>query len=153
MFQDFSATSDSVSDNSRLTAVRNLMEEQSIDFLIVPHADEQRNEYQPACSRRLAWLSGFTGSAGAAIISADRAVLFVDGRYTLQAANQVGTAEWEIDSLVDNSLVEVGDTRASISLSEGGAVYTTYDGESAPQRWSPRRTRRGPELCSHDQQR
>ena len=102
MFQDFSAPSDSVSDNSRLTAVRNLMEEQSIDFLIVPHADEQRNEYQPACSRRLAWLSGFTGSAGAAIISADRAVLFVDGRYTLQAANQVGTGEWEIDSLVDN---------------------------------------------------
>ena len=53
---------------------------------IVPRADRHQNEYVPACEERLAWLTGFTGSAGAAIVLTDRAVLFVDGRYTLAGA-------------------------------------------------------------------
>ena len=59
---------------------------------IVPRADRHQNEYVPAREERLAWLTGFTGSAGAAIVLMERAVLFVDGRYTLQAREQVDTA-------------------------------------------------------------
>jgi Xaa-Pro aminopeptidase len=53
--------------------------------LRVPRADRQQNEYLPASEERLAWLTGFTGSAGAAVVLDDRAALFVDGRYTVQA--------------------------------------------------------------------
>lgn len=56
---------------------------------IVPHADEYQNEYVPACAERLAWLTGFTGSAGSAIVLAEEAAMFVDGRYTIQVADQV----------------------------------------------------------------
>src|SRR5258708_37918973 len=69
--------------------------------LIVPHSDRQQNEYVPACEARLAWLTGFTGSAGVAIMLAERAVLFVDGRYTLQAREQVDTSLFEIVHLVE----------------------------------------------------
>ncbi len=62
-----------------------------LDGFVVPHADRHQNEYVPPREERLAWLTGFTGSAGAAIVLADRAALFVDGRYTLQARDQVDT--------------------------------------------------------------
>ncbi|MCA9476630.1 MAG: aminopeptidase P family N-terminal domain-containing protein, partial [Nitrospira sp.] len=52
---------------------------------MVPHADEYQNEYLPPCAERLAWLTGFTGSAGTAIVLTTQAAIFVDGRYTLQA--------------------------------------------------------------------
>ncbi len=58
---------------------------------IVPHADEYQNEYVPPCAERLAWLTGFTGSAGTAIVLAQEAAMFVDGRYTLQVADQVNS--------------------------------------------------------------
>jgi Xaa-Pro aminopeptidase len=57
--------------------------------MIVPHEDEYQNEYLPAATDRLGWLSGFTGSAGAAIVMVDRAVMFSDGRYTIQVREQV----------------------------------------------------------------
>ena len=57
-----------------------------LDGFIVPRADEHQGEYVPPRGQRLAWLTGFTGSAGLAIVLRDRAALFVDGRYTLQAA-------------------------------------------------------------------
>ncbi|GIL40598.1 aminopeptidase P family protein [Roseiterribacter gracilis] len=60
----------------------------NLDAFLVPHADEWQNEYQPARSARLAYISGFTGSAGIAVVTRDRAALFVDGRYTLQGAKQ-----------------------------------------------------------------
>src|SRR5205807_1748772 len=72
-----------------------------IDGFIVPRADEYQGEYVPPAGQRLAWLTGFTGSAGLAIVLRDRAALFVDGRYTLQAAAQVETALFEIRHLVD----------------------------------------------------
>ena len=62
-----------------------------LDGFIVPRADEHQGEYVPPCGQRLAWLTGFTGSAGLAIVLRDRAAMFVDGRYTLQAAAQVDT--------------------------------------------------------------
>ena len=73
---------------SNLTLLRAELTHQSLDGFIVPHADEYQNEYLPAGNERLAWLTGFTGSAGLAIVTRERAALFADGRYTLQAASQ-----------------------------------------------------------------
>lgn len=102
MFQDFSAPADPVTGDERLSRLRRRMADDRLDALLVPHADEQNNEYLPEDKERLAWLTGFTGSAGSALVACERAVLFVDGRYTLQAAQQADTNHWEVDSLVDN---------------------------------------------------
>jgi len=100
-FQNFDAPKNKVSGDTRLSALRAQMRELGLDIYLVPHADEQRNEYLPACAERLAWISGFTGSAGEAIITQDQAVLFVDGRYTLQGANQTDADHWTVESLID----------------------------------------------------
>ena len=102
MFQDFSAPSTPVTGDSRLNLLREQMTAEGINALVVPHGDEQRNEYLPSCNERLAWLTGFTGSAGAAMVLHDDAVVFVDGRYTLQASEQVDQAHIKVDSLITN---------------------------------------------------
>ena len=84
----------------RLAALRAEMARRGIDALLVPRADEHLGEYVPECAERLAWLTGFTGSAGLAVVLADRAALFVDGRYTVQAAEQA--APWEAHHLIDD---------------------------------------------------
>jgi Xaa-Pro aminopeptidase len=73
---------------ARLKALRAEMKRQKIDGFIVPHSDEHQGEYLPVRAERLAWLTGFNGSAGFAVILAKKAALFVDGRYTLQVRNQ-----------------------------------------------------------------
>lgn len=73
----------------RVATLRAELQRLSIDGFLVPHADEYQNEYLPACAERLAWLTGFTGSAGLAVVLKDRAAIFVDGRYTLQVRDQV----------------------------------------------------------------
>ena len=73
-----------------------------LDGFIVPRADEHQGEYVPAHSERLMWLTGFSGSAGAAIVLANQAVLFVDGRYTLQVRDQTDPEIFSYESLVDN---------------------------------------------------
>lgn len=78
------------------------MKELEIDGFIVPRADEHQGEYVPECSERLSWLTGFTGSAGSALVLKDTAHLFVDGRYTLQAAEQTDTSIFTIEDLVTN---------------------------------------------------
>ncbi|CAO4149769.1 aminopeptidase P family protein [Methylorubrum extorquens] len=75
----------------RIEALRAALREIRADGFVVPRADEHQSEYVPANADRLAWLTGFTGSAGLAVILADVAALFVDGRYTLQAPEQVDT--------------------------------------------------------------
>ena len=74
---------------SNLASIRNWMSKNNIDALIIPHEDEYLSEYIPPECERLAWTTGFTGSAGAAVILKDRAAIFVDGRYTVQVRNQV----------------------------------------------------------------
>src|ERR1700683_5553756 len=76
--------------------IRQAMAAQGLDGFVIPHEDEHQNEYLPAANDRLAWATGFTGSAGAAVLFRDKAALFVDGRYTLQAPDQVGTKLVEI---------------------------------------------------------
>lgn len=76
----------------RIAALRAALREAGIDGFVVPRADEHQSEYVPANAERLAWLTGFTGSAGTAVILGEAAALVVDGRYTLQAPAQVDTA-------------------------------------------------------------
>src|SRR5437879_367851 len=86
---------------ARLARLRETLAAEGLDGFIVPRGDQHQGEYVPPCGQRLAWLTGFTGSAGMAIVLRERAALFVDGRYTLQAAQQVDTALFEIRHLVD----------------------------------------------------
>src|SRR5579862_8910513 len=80
---------------SHLLDLRAELARRGLDGFIVPRADEHLGEYVPAGAERLAWLTGFTGSAGLAVVLAGRAALFVDGRYVLQAATQTDPALWE----------------------------------------------------------
>src|SRR5271155_1492133 len=79
----------------RLIMLRNELKRQGLDGFIVPRADEHLGEYVPAAAERLAWLTGFTGSAGIAVVLADKAAVFTDGRYVLQLASQTDGALWE----------------------------------------------------------
>jgi Xaa-Pro aminopeptidase len=80
----------------RVARLRELMQRSGLDALLVPHADEYQNEYLPPCNARLAWLTGFTGSAGMAVVARRSAALLVDGRYILQAPRQVDTSIFEV---------------------------------------------------------
>src|SRR6201985_728806 len=91
-FQTFEEPESGVALSARLSALR---EE------LAPRADQQQNEYVAPSEERLAWLTGFTGSAGLAVVLAQDAAVFVDGRYTLQAAKQVDGKAWSIESLVE----------------------------------------------------
>jgi Xaa-Pro aminopeptidase len=91
MFQDFEAVADPASGTRRLEALREELQRRGLDGFFVPHADEHQNEYLPACAERLLWLTGFSGSAGCAVILRREAAIFVDGRYTLQVRAQVDT--------------------------------------------------------------
>ncbi len=73
----------------RLARLRTELAKRGLAGFIVPRADEHQGEYVPLCAQRLSWLTGFTGSAGLAIVLADRAAIFVDGRYTLQVRAEV----------------------------------------------------------------
>ena len=100
-FQSFEDRSERAQSAARVAALRSELVRRGLTGWIVPRADRHQNEYVPACERRLAWLTGFTGSAGTAIILAERAVLFVDGRYTLQAGEEVDPAVFAIEHLVE----------------------------------------------------
>ena len=88
----------------RVAALRAALREAGVDGFVVPRADEHQSEYVPANAERLAWLTGFTGSAGTAVVLPDRAALVVDGRYTLQAPEQVDTAVFSVVPLAQTSV-------------------------------------------------
>jgi Xaa-Pro aminopeptidase len=85
----------------RLRRLRAELSARGLDGLIVPLTDEHRNEYVPACAQRLAWLTGFTGSAGVLVVLTERAAVFVDGRYTVQAEAQLDPQLFERRHLVE----------------------------------------------------
>ncbi len=86
---------DSAMAHSPLACLRHELSRQHLDGFIVPRADEHLGEYVPASAERLAWLTGFTGSAGMAAVLADSAAVFTDGRYVLQLAEQTDPALWQ----------------------------------------------------------
>jgi Xaa-Pro aminopeptidase len=100
-FQTFDDRNERAAVAGRATALRAELKKRGLDGFIVPRADRQQNEYVPASEERLAWLTGFTGSAGCAIVLLDRAALFVDGRYTVQAAAQTDANVFALEHLVD----------------------------------------------------
>jgi Xaa-Pro aminopeptidase len=100
-FQTFDESSDRAQSAGRVAALRAELKRRGLDGLAVPRADRQQNEYLPASEERLAWLTGFTGSAGAAIVLADKAAVFVDGRYTVQAASQIDDTVFAIEHLIE----------------------------------------------------
>src|SRR5215467_15203304 len=101
-FQSFDDSSERAQSAARVAALRSELKRRGLDGFVVPRADRQQNEYLPASEERLAWLTGFTGSAGAAVVLADRAALFVDGRYSVQAATQVDSKVFSIEHLVEH---------------------------------------------------
>ena len=84
-----------------LEALRRELKRRELDGFIVPHVDAFRGEYIPPNAERLAWLTGFSGSAGTAVVTMDDAAVFVDGRYTLQVATEVDTEQFQIRHLID----------------------------------------------------
>ncbi|WP_043317731.1 aminopeptidase P family protein [Microbulbifer sp. HZ11] len=102
----------------RLDALYSALQEQGVQGYLVPRCDEYQNEYVPPCDERLAWLTGFDGSAGLAALAHRRAALFVDGRYTLQAQQQVGDQAIALKGL---SADEIADWLSS-ALKEGDTL-------------------------------
>lgn len=86
---------------ARLAALRVRLVEAGVDGLLVPRSDEYLGEYVPASGDRLAWLTGFTGSAGMAIVLTDAAAIFTDGRYTTQVAAETDPLLWERQHLTE----------------------------------------------------
>src|SRR5665811_1361009 len=101
LFQTFEEPESGVALAARLSAFREELARRKLTGFVIPRADAQQNEYVAPSEERLAWLTGFTGSAGMAIVLAHEAAVFVDGRYTLQAAKQVDRKAWGVEPLVD----------------------------------------------------
>jgi Xaa-Pro aminopeptidase len=103
MFQSFDVTSTPQFGRERVAGLRASFDALGIDAFLVPRADEYQGEYVPASSERLAWLTGFTGSAGVALVTRSEAIVFVDGRYTTQLVEQVDTTVFTGGDLVNEA--------------------------------------------------
>jgi len=88
----------------RLKALREQLKSDRLDGFVVPLTDEHMSEYVGAYAQRLAWLTGFQGSAGSAVVLPQEAAIFVDGRYTLQVREQVDGAHWQYQSVPQTSV-------------------------------------------------
>jgi Xaa-Pro aminopeptidase len=102
IFQTFEEKSTPAQGAAHLKALRTELKTRGLDGFVVPRTDEHQNEYVPASSERLAWLTGFSGSWGMAVVLADQAAIFVDGRYTVQVREQVDVAIFTPEHLIDN---------------------------------------------------
>ncbi|MDZ5516336.1 aminopeptidase P family protein [Vibrio fluvialis] len=126
--------------SQRVAELRNWLTQQGLDALIVPHEDEYLGEYVPEHNERLHWLTGFTGSAGAAVITGEKAAIFVDGRYTVQVRKQVPGELFEYRHLIEEPYLawlksalpagsKVGYDPRMHRASWLKAAHTTLDGE------------------------
>ncbi|BBU57338.1 Xaa-Pro aminopeptidase [Mameliella alba] len=105
MFQTFTETASPDQGPPRLAALRDKLAEAGLDGFLVPRADAHQGEYVAPRDDRLAWLTGFTGSAGWCVALGDRAAVFVDSRYRVQVKAQVAAdfekVDWPETSLAD----------------------------------------------------
>jgi Xaa-Pro aminopeptidase len=90
----------------RLAALREQLKANKLDGFVVPLTDEHMSEYVGSYAQRLAWLTGFEGSAGSAVVLPEEAAIFVDGRYTLQVRQQVSPDQWSYQSVPETSTTQ-----------------------------------------------
>jgi Xaa-Pro aminopeptidase len=90
----------------RLAALREQLKAEKLDGFVVPLTDEHMSEYVGSYAQRLAWLTGFEGSAGSAVVLPEEAAIFVDGRYTLQVRQQVNPDQWSYQSVPETSTTQ-----------------------------------------------
>jgi Xaa-Pro aminopeptidase len=102
----------------RLKALREQLKAEKLDGFVVPLTDEHMSEYVGSYAQRLAWLTGFEGSAGSAVVLPEEAAMFVDGRYTLQVRQQVSPTEWSYQSVPETSTTQWLEEHAP----EGGRI-------------------------------
>jgi Xaa-Pro aminopeptidase len=118
MFQTFDEVGSPGAASERVKALRRELKARKLDGFLVPHSDEHQNEFLPPSAERLRWLTGFSGSAGTAIVLDTAAALFVDGRYTLQARDQPDPSIFEV--------LQIPEAKASkwlaAKLPKGGVV-------------------------------
>src|SRR3984893_18750876 len=100
-FQTFEEPEGGVALTARLSAFRAELTRRKLSGFVIPRADQQQNEYVPPSEERLAWLTGFTRSAGLAIMARPPAPAVVHGRYTLQAAKAMDAKAWNVEPLAD----------------------------------------------------
>ncbi|MFD1104555.1 aminopeptidase P family protein [Sphingobium olei] len=155
----------------RLKALRAQLVRQKLDGFVVPLTDEHMSEYVGAYAQRLAWLTGFQGSAGSAVVLPEEAAIFVDGRYTLQVREQVDGAHWQYESVPQTSIAawlkdhaaqgaRIGydpwlHTRAwvkqaSEALAEKGAELVAVDTNPVDAIWPDRPAPSSARLVVHD---
>jgi Xaa-Pro aminopeptidase len=120
-FQTFDATTTPAQGPEHIRKLRAELDRRGLAGFVVPRADEHQSEYVPKNAERLAWLTGFTGSAGIAIVLLDKAALVVDGRYTIQAGEQVDPGTITIVALAETS----PEDWIAANLPAGGAL--AYD--------------------------
>ena len=90
----------------RLAALREQLTSDQLDGFVVPLTDEHMSEYVGTYAQRLAWLTGFEGSAGSAVVLPEEAAIFTDGRYTLQVRQQVSGDHWSYQSVPETSIAD-----------------------------------------------
>ncbi|WP_026606725.1 aminopeptidase P family protein [Methylocapsa acidiphila] len=103
LFQSFEDRSDLSQSVARVAELRAALDRQRVDAFLIPRADQHQNEYVAGSEERLAWLSGFTGSAGLAIVLREHAAIFIDGRYALAVKDQVDTAIFQPVAIEETS--------------------------------------------------
>src|SRR5665213_3012819 len=155
-FQSFDDRSDVATCAPRLAALCAELAKRGLDGFVIPHSDEYQSEYLPECNERLAWLTSFTGSAGAAVVLKDKAAVFVDGRYTLQVQQQTDTKLFEPRDLVEEganrwrkSRRDIGADRRQSDRRRMDRPSRRADRESQAARHEPRRRERGSQADAH----
>ncbi len=106
MFQSFDVKGGPRYGRENLPRLREELRRRGLDGFFVPHEDEYQNEYLPAATDRLAWVTGFTGSSGAALVLGDKAIVFTDGRYTIQVKEQADPALFDYAEISDHGVAK-----------------------------------------------
>lgn len=126
MFQSFEVKTEPANGSKRIAKLRELLQKYHLDGFIVPLSDEHQSEYTAPYAERLSWLTGFTGSAGLALILANKAVIFTDGRYTIQVRQQTDPQVFSYEDSTKNPLLSWLASNKSY-LMEGGSLRIGFD--------------------------
>jgi Xaa-Pro aminopeptidase len=107
---------------AKLAGLRSLLKAHSLGAYIIPSGDAHSSEYVSETDKRREWLTGFTGSAGIALVTADKALVWTDGRYFTQAAQQLAGTEWELMRMNEPGVPELEEWVKTHQASLGGPI-------------------------------